>query len=290
MPEKLAAISQPVAEATAPSPVPPPLTCEGFNCLKRCRHGYVLYNRNDRYIGRSLEAYGEYSEAEIDLLCQVLNAGDTVVEVGANIGAHTLPLAQHVGPSGVVYAFEPQRILFQTLCANMALNGVTNAHCHQVAVGQAAGHIVVPWLDYGVENNFGGLGLGGYRDGERVAQVTLDQLGLARCRLLKIDVEGMEQQVLEGAAGTVARCRPFLYVENDRQEKSASLIAWLLNAAYRLYWHLPRLFNPGNYFSNPENLFGNIVSVNMLCVPEETGLLIDGLRPIHGPDSRWQQT
>jgi len=67
-----------------------------------------------------------------------------------------------------------------------------------------------------------------------------------------------------GAEQTIRRYRPVLYVENDREEKSAALIRQLLALDYRLYWHLPPLFEPRNYFGVTENVFGRIVSVNML--------------------------
>src|SRR3954469_8060635 len=97
---------------------------EGFNHLRDCRHGPMLFNINDKYIGRSLELYGEFSEPEITLLTSYLRPTDTVVEVGANVGAHTVPRAQAVSGGGEVVAFEPQRLIFQTLCANLALNSI----------------------------------------------------------------------------------------------------------------------------------------------------------------------
>jgi len=265
-----------------------PIVTTRFNALLQSRHGYTLYNRNDIYIGRSLELYGEYSEGEIQLLGQLVESGETVVEVGANIGAHTLPLAQLVGPSGSVYAFEPQRVVFQTLCANVAMNSLSNVHCRHTAVGAESGEILVPLLDYGAENNFGGLGLGQCTQGERVPVTTVDGLKLQACHLIKVDVEGMEQSVLEGAGETISRFRPFLYVENDREEHSASLIEHMLNLDYRLFWHLPPLFRPGNFFEQPNNVFGNIVSVNMLAVPASSHVKIKGLKPVTGPNSTWR--
>src|SRR5262245_2266954 len=95
---------------------------DGFNRLKNCRHGRMLYNINDRFIGASLHAYGEYSEEEIDLFKQIVRAGDIVIEVGANIGAHTVWFSKETAQGGGrVVAFEPQRLVFQTLCANLAL-------------------------------------------------------------------------------------------------------------------------------------------------------------------------
>ncbi|MFP3594979.1 hypothetical protein SB689_23840, partial [Chryseobacterium sp. SIMBA_038] len=79
---------------------------------QQCRYGTMIFNRNDDTIGQSLIKYGEWSEAETFLFSQIVRQGDTVVEVGANIGSHTVMLSQAVGDSGVVFAFEPQRHVF----------------------------------------------------------------------------------------------------------------------------------------------------------------------------------
>src|SRR5437868_835956 len=92
--------------------------------LKRCREGAMLYNTNDTYIGRALDTYGEISRGEVELFQHVVQPSTTAVEVGANIGVHTIVLARLVGPQGRVVAFEPQRIVFQMLCANVALNAL----------------------------------------------------------------------------------------------------------------------------------------------------------------------
>jgi FkbM family methyltransferase len=257
-----------------------------FNRLKACRYGQMVYNEHDVYIGRSLDLYGEFSEGECEAFRAVVKPGDVVVEVGANIGAHTLFFARQVGPSGRVLAFEPQRIVFQTLCANMALNSVQNTYCLQLAVGSQAGAIVVPQLDYAQENNYGGLSLGQWQQGDRIALVTLDSIvaGLPRCNLVKIDVEGMEREVLLGAAETIARFKPVLYVENDREEKSAELVRHIDSLGYAMYWHQPPLFSPSNFFQNPQNVFGNIISRNMLCFHRSVPHQVSGLAPVAVPN------
>ena len=250
-----------------------------FNRQADCRYGRMLFNQNDVYIGRSLALYGEFSEGEIEVFRQVVHEGDCVVEVGANIGTHTLFFARHVGPRGAVVALEPQRIVFQTLCANLALNSVTNVQCRQQAAGATPGEICVPIPDYSRENNFGGLSLDGPPPrvpGELTPQVTIDSLNLPRCNLLKVDVEGMERQVLEGATRTIAAFSPILYVENDRREKAAELVRFIDELGYAMYWHAVPLFNPNNFLKNATNVFGNIVSVNMVCVPKKTPHTLDG--------------
>lgn len=104
---------------------------EKFNIVRQCRHGLMVFNRHDQFIGKALKVYGEYSEGEYDVFSQVVKPGDTVIEAGANLGAHTLGLAQLAGPKGRVYAFEPQRLMFQTLLGNAALNSLTNIYGFQ---------------------------------------------------------------------------------------------------------------------------------------------------------------
>jgi hypothetical protein len=93
----------------------------------------------------------------------------------------------------------------------------------------------------------------------------------------------MELEVLRGAAALIARFRPILYVENDRPETSEALIRHLLGLDYRLYWHLPPLYNPRNFFGESENVFSNIVSVNMLCLPRARPQSVQDLVEITDP-------
>ena len=63
-------------------------------------------------------------------------------------------------------------------------------------------------------------------------------------------------------------------------EKSAPLIGQIRELGYKLYWHRPPLFNPGNYFENQANAFGSVVSMNMLCIHESVKANISGLKEV----------
>lgn len=254
--------------------------------LKQCRYGPMLYPVTDRYIGQSLDTYGEFSQGEMELLGQIIQPGQVVLDVGANIGTHTVFFAQQVGPSGIVFAFEPQRVLFQILCGNVALNALTNVHTRQAAVGRQAGTVRFLAPDYTTTGNFGGVSIDEHSHGEEAPLYPIDQLGLTACHLIKIDVEGMEGDVLTGAEQTIRRLRPVLYVENDREEKSPDLIKQLTGLEYRLYWHLPPLFNPKNFLGKAENLFPGIISANMLAIHRSAKQDIP-LREIQSPTDHW---
>jgi FkbM family methyltransferase len=253
----------------------------GFNQLVAGRDGYFLYNRNDQYIGRSIEQYGEFSALEMTLFQQICCPGSVVIEVGANIGAHTVGLARLVGPEGRVLAFEPQRLPFQTLCANVALNSLDNVDCFWAAVSSQDGFVNVPDLNPRKEYNFGAVTLLGAQSGQRVPCLTLDQyVALPKVNLVKIDVEGMEADVLRGGEQLLKRFKPILYVENDRLEKSEALNRLIASFDYRMYWHLPPLFNPNNFFANPENSYPEVVSANMLCVHRDSPIRTTGFEEV----------
>jgi FkbM family methyltransferase len=257
--------------------------------LKQCRHGRMLYLPQDSYVGRSLDLYGEYGEHEAKVFEQILGPGQVVVEVGANMGAHTVHLAKLVGPNGQVLAYEPQRPMFYLLCANLALNEHFHARAYHAAMGSAPGSIKVPVLDHRAAQNFGGLSLERAAQGEDVPLITLDSLSLPSLRLLKIDVEGMESDVILGGRQTIIRHRPILYVENDRRQHSAQLIGLIEELGYDLYWHQPPLFNSDNFARYPENVFARTVSINMLGIPKGMPGGVTGLRPVAGPQDWWQE-
>jgi FkbM family methyltransferase len=252
-----------------------------FNRLTDGRYGPFLYNKNDRYVGRSMDVYGECCELEMQLLRQLCRPGSTVFDVGANAGTHTVALAQHVGEAGFVVAFEPQRVIYQTLCANVALNSLTNVDCVHAAVGAEPGTVVIPDINYNAPANYGGISPQQFESGRPVRQVVLDAyMAGTNVDLVKIDVEGMEADVLRGSGRFIERYRPIMYVENDRLEKSEGLIGAIAALGYRMFWHLPPLFNPENFKGVREDVFGGIVAANMLCVPRENPVAISGFDEI----------
>jgi hypothetical protein len=90
----------------------------------------------------------------------------------------------------------------------------------------------------------------------------------------------MEADVVRGASNLLKQFKPTIYVENDRLAKSAELIELIASFGYRLFWHLPPLYNPNNFRGDAENLYGDTVSCNMLCVHRDMRVRVEGIPEI----------
>ena len=126
----------------------------------------------------------------------------------------------------------------------------------------------MPVLDPLKENNFGGLSIEGHSEGEPVAICRVDDIGLSRCDFIKLDVEGMEPEALQGAMNTIVKCRPVLYMELDREENIHFLQIFLEELRYKADLHSPPIYS--NDYEG-ENLFGDMVSKNVLAIPQKSG-------------------
>jgi len=242
------------------------------------RYGKMMVHKLDRYIGKSFIEYGEFSEGKVEVFRQMITKDSIVIDVGANIGAHTIVFA---GLAKEVYAFEPQKHIFHILCGNVALNELHNVHCFNVACGDGK-QVHYQDIDMAHHNNMGAASLVDMTQGKEISTIPLD----IPCHFLKIDVEGMELQVLQGAAEMIRFCQPVIYLENDRPDKSAQLIEFINSLGYKCYWHGTALFNPENLRGNQDNVFPGVGSINMLCVPRE--VTIQGLNEAD-PKVDWRE-
>lgn len=172
----------------------------------------IRLNTFDQVISRSIFASGEWEPLELRFIRESVKPGMVVFDVGANIGAHTLTLADAVGPRGVVHAFEPTRV-FDVLDANVARNGFGNrVRLNRVALGDRPGMTRFMACKPGNEL-FTSRGVPLAPDVATGAYVefpvmTLDDYaarnGIGRIDFMKVDVEGSEVSVFRGAQRLLA--------------------------------------------------------------------------------------
>lgn len=247
------------------------------NVVSPTDYGPVIINRYDNTVGLYISRHGSWEKRELELLLSALQAcykADEEIEildVGANIGAHTIAFARLPYRKVTVHAIEAQRIIYMMLAGTVALNSLDNVHCYQKAASSVSGEIIeIPAVDYDQPANFSALelesGAGASPDVKRIPgeveaieTVRIDDLGLKRVRLLKIDVEGMEHKVLAGAGATIANCRPVITLEHHRTDFEA-VKSILRSANYHSYYVLPP---------------------NIICIPSEfPNVKIKGATPV----------
>jgi FkbM family methyltransferase len=225
-------------------------------------HGTMILNRFDYRmlgpdegigVGHQLLETGAFDPVEVEMAVQLLETrrryhGDGVVAIdcGANIGVHTIEWATAMTGWGSVVAIEAQERIYYALAGNIAINNCFNAICMNAAVSSENGTMRIPAPDYLTASSFGSLELRQREGNEFIGQpvdysdagtaivqkMTLDTLNLPRVDLIKIDIEGMELEALEGARGILERSRPVLLIESIKADRAA-LRAFLEERGYR---------------------------------------------------------
>lgn len=264
-----------VTPAPEPGPVDDlPSSSNDLFAVVKAKHGTFKVMTRDTFIGRSMMEYGEWCEFELDLLLPLIPLGGYVIDVGANIGTHAVPFAKKVGLEGRVLAYEPQPPLMELLLEQIQTNTLADIlEPVPAAVGNYSGSLTVPVFPSALtRTNFGAIplitGSSGPDDMRRIcAMVRLDSLTPRRLDLIKIDVEGMEAEVIDGGHKLITKHKPLLYVECNGDDCSALAVA-LKGIGYQARWHIGPYFNPNNYFYNAANCWPTVMpSVNMICYP-----------------------
>jgi FkbM family methyltransferase len=222
----------------------------------------MIVNRNDYCpdgkgnvwgVGFQILNTGSYDHQEVDFILALLERrrkhfgnGVVALDCGANIGVHTVEWARAMHGWGEVLAFEAQEKIYYALAGNVVMNNCLNVSARLCAVGENCGQLEIPEPDYLVPASFGSLELKktdrnefigqqiDYQKTRSVPQISIDSLRLERLDLIKIDVEGMEENVLKGAADSLAAHSPIMMIEILKTDKS-TIERMLLTVGYKCY-------------------------------------------------------
>jgi FkbM family methyltransferase len=161
---------------------------------------------------------GVFERHELDIFELACYAGATVLDVGANIGLYSVVAAQRIGDSGIVYAFEPVPENVAYLRKNLELNGVADrVAVQEVAVGEADGELEIFLSDRQIGTHSAAKATIGVGTSVKVPMRSVDAFvansGISHIDVVKVDVEGYDGQVLQGALQTLRRHKPVLFIE-----------------------------------------------------------------------------
>lgn len=181
--------------------------------LIKGRDADFLLSVNDSIISKHIYQFGVWEDHILSIAKEFLNGIERpwVLDIGANLGAFTVPIAKYIASNGgIISAFEPQRIVYYQLCGNIFLNRLDNCYAYQYALGEHDGIITIPEVDFNKVSNVGAYSLKPeYMALEQVhltqkthsvQQIRLDNLPPPenlKLSLIKIDTEGLELNVLK---------------------------------------------------------------------------------------------
>lgn len=238
--------------------------------------GEVLAPLND-YVGRSAFYVGDLDRKITWICSQLVRPGDTVLDIGANIGMVTLWLSKLVGEQGKVHAFEPNPELQKILEEMLSHNQVSNVCLYPIALGTEQGSLElrIPRVNAGAASLIRNRNLSDCDVVEvpvRPLSKIVAEEGINSIRLIKIDVEGFEAEVFQGGQEVLESIRPevILFELNERLDgliRDQPVIKILRDFGYRFFC-IPRcLFRMHLERFDPDSS-NDLIGHDFLAVPE----------------------
>lgn len=241
--------------------------------LVASKHGLMLVNIDDKDVmTNAILQSGEYCEGELDTLTSLPLGNRIAIEVGADIGAITIPYSRYIGDASRVVTYAAKRDSHYIFCANLALNNIKNVDARFIPGRNTSSmsgkfpHLEIAthyedWIRRVVED---------FDGGDLLASADVNLRKAKKIGLIKINALGYEIGAIKHFTPLIIKYRPFLYFKNENRIISSQLMRMVQDLNYMLFWDLPFYITENNHFNyeiRDEEV--RLVAINILAIPCE---------------------
>lgn len=262
-----------------------------------CKHGVMAYYITDDPIGTCLYCYGEWAEQEFDVISKLINSNSNCIDVGANIGTHSIWFSRQCY-NGYVFCIEPQFYIFQMLNTNLILNDATNCIPINSFILNKTGNIKVSALiafsETNAKVNYGEFNIDKYTDinGINTNIMKLDDIDYLdkEINMIKMDCEGFEKEAILSGESLIKKDKPHMYLEFNSKVGNDDLLYTLNDMGYNCYWHVYTKYNKNNFKNNSLNVYlhadeqdinptvellDKFYEANIVCIHKDSDITFD---------------
>jgi len=248
------------------------------------KHGIITTFLGDDPIGTCLEYYGEWAEQEFDVIKKLVDQNSCCVDIGANVGTHTIWLS-HTCNNNYVFSFEPQFYIYMLLNSNIMLNDCHNVIPNRAFIGNSNETLKSQIFDPRAEKlNYGEFNSNyTHESGIPTLKMKLDDVDFLNKKIdfIKTDCEGLDIDVLLSGEKLITTDIPNMYVEFNGVDGNDEILRVVKDYGYNIYWHVYPKFNPDNHNKQTRNIYvheGTSLSIDniskfyessMICVHKE---------------------
>ncbi|MDW4549324.1 FkbM family methyltransferase [Defluviimonas sp. D31] len=227
---------------------------------------FCIQDRPD-IIGDSLREYGEWAQAELDILFHFMAYGETVIDGGACFGTHARAFSEKVGSRGRVICFEPSAENRTVLARNIAMAPLQNIEVRACGLADVGGR---GRLLETQDGNVGGTRLAADAGDGPVELIRLEDEIDEVVHFIKLDLEGGELQALKGATRILADHRPVVFSEVLNVGSGVDLLRHMQGCGYFCYGINTPAYNPANFNGSTHDVFAGGTECGLLFLPTES--------------------
>jgi len=242
-----------------------------YSRMVMSKYGPMLFFKYDDPIGTCLTLYGEWAEQEFDVISQLVTPTTNCIDIGSNIGTHSVWLSKKC-KNGVVFSIEPQFYIFNFLTTNLMLNDCLNCFPLKAFISNVDSKFIgAPIMGPSSDKyNYGEYNINlcsKINDGIPTQAIRLDDIEYMRkydIGFIKMDCEGTETDVFTSGHNILTKNKPNLYIEHNGVNGHQSVVDILNEYGYNCYWHVYPKHNIDNHNKFNQNIYLHEHEMNLI--------------------------